>query len=147
MSTSLLDVRLRLPSLILAGIGIADAGYLLVYKLTSNDRMCLGSGDCATVNYSPYSEVYGIPVSLIGLLGYLAIAGVLWLETRSSFFEEHGPLVVFGLSLVGVLFSAYLTYIEAAILHAYCPFCVLSAIVITIIFILSIVRLINRITV
>ncbi|MCS7010510.1 MAG: vitamin K epoxide reductase family protein [Anaerolineales bacterium] len=135
---------LRTLSLILAFIGILDAAYLLIYKLTSNDKMCLGSGDCATVNYSPYSEVYGIPVSLIGLIGYLAIASVLLFETRNRFLVEQGPLLVFGMSLIGLLFSAYLTYIEAAILQAYCPFCIISAIVITLIFILAVIRLIKH---
>jgi len=124
-------------------LGVLDSIYLLIYKFSSNDKLCLGSGDCATVNYSPYSEIYGIPVSLLGVIGYAAIVAVLALESRLRLLQEYGRLANFGMSLVGVLFSAYLTYVEAFILHAYCPFCVTSAIIITVIFIVSIIRLIK----
>ncbi len=137
------DRSLRLATILLAAFGILDSLYLLTYKFTSNDKLCLGSGDCATVNYSPYSEIYGIPVALLGVVGYAAILAILILETRLKLAEEHGRLAVFGISLVGVLFSAYLTYVEAFILHAYCPFCVASAIAITIVFILAMIRLIK----
>jgi len=128
-------------SVIAAILGAADAAYLYIYKLTSNDLMCLGSGDCATINYSRYSEVYGIPVSLLGLLAYLAILGIHALETRNRFFKENGNILIFGLSLIGVLFSAYLTYIEFYVIQAVCPFCVASAIMIALIFIFAMIRL------
>ena len=136
-----MDKKLRWASVILTILGIMDATYLYIYKLSSNDRMCLGSGDCATVNYSRYSEVYGIPVALLGLLAYLIILGISILEIRTTFFKTNANLLIFGISLVGVLFSAYLTYIELFVIFAVCPFCVISAILITLIFILSIIRL------
>jgi len=136
-----MDKKLRWASIILTILGMADAIYLYIYKLSSNDKMCLGSGDCATVNYSRYSEVYGIPVALLGLLAYLAMFAILTLERRTPILEENGNLLIFGISLVGVLFSAYLTYIELFVINAVCPFCVISAIVITLIFIVSIIRL------
>ena len=128
-------------SILISIIGAMDAIYLLVLKLSNNNAMCLGSGDCAAVNASRYSEVYGIPVSLFGILAYLAILGILALESRPRFFKENSNLLVFGLSLAGVLFSAYLTYLEFFVLHAICPFCIISAIAITIIFIISLIRL------
>jgi uncharacterized membrane protein len=136
-----MDKKLRWASIILSLLGMADAAYLYIYKLSSNDRLCLGSGDCATVNYSRYSEVYGIPVALLGLLAYLAILAILVLEKRVPFLKEHGNLIIFGASLVGVLFSAYLTYIELFVIYAVCPFCVISAVLMTLIFIVSIFRL------
>lgn len=137
------DNALRWASLALATLGTIDSVYLLIYKYTSNDKLCLGSGDCATVNYSPYSEIYGIPVALLGIIGYVIMLAILALEPRWEPARQHGRLALFGLSLVGLLFSAYLTYIEAAILHAYCPFCVASAIIIAILFALATVRLIK----
>ncbi len=136
-----MDTKLRWASIILTILGMADAAYLYIYKLSSNDKMCLGSGDCATVNYSRYSEVYGIPVALLGLLAYLAIFSILILEKQFPPLKENGNLLVFGISLVGVLFSAYLTYIELFVIHAVCPFCVASAVVLALIFITSIIRL------
>jgi uncharacterized membrane protein len=106
--------------------------------------MCLGNGGCSTVNASPYSEIYGIPVAAVGLIGYLAIIGSLILENFSSFFEDNGPLLEFGMGLVGVVYSAYLTYLELYVIHAVCPFCVASAITITLCFVFALIRLIKQ---
>jgi uncharacterized membrane protein len=130
-------------SIILSFIGVLDSAYLLIYKISKNNAMCLGNGDCATVNASRYSEIYGIPVSLLGIFAYLAILLFLVFEIRGLLSRENSNLVIFGLALVGVLFSAYLTYIEFYVIHAVCPFCILSAIVIILIFIISITRFIK----
>jgi uncharacterized membrane protein len=143
-SNQLPDRSLRLASIFIAVLGAADALYLLIYKYSSNDRMCLGSGDCATVNYSPYSEIYGIPIALLGLLAYLVLLAILVLEPRVRLLRENGPLAVFGISLAGVAFSAYLTYIELFVIFAVCPFCVVSAVTMTLIFILAIIRLVKQ---
>jgi uncharacterized membrane protein len=128
-------------SLVLTLLGAADAIYLLVLKITQAEVMCVGSHGCITVNNSSYAEVYGIPISVIGLFAYLAIAAILILEPRWKLASDNGPLAVFGISLVGVLYSVYLTYIELYVIFAVCPFCVASAILITLIFILAIIRL------
>ncbi len=133
-----------LAIIILSILGALDALYLLIYKITGNNQMCLGNGGCHNVNFSSYSEIYGIPVSLLGLVAYLVIIAVVFLESRLQFAEENGPLAVFGISLVGVAFSAYLTYLEFFVIHAVCPFCITSAIVITLIFILAVIRLVKH---
>ncbi len=125
-------------------LGAADAVYLLIYKLTGNPHMCLGNGGCHNVNFSPYSEIRGLPVSVFGIAAYLAILCILVLETRVKIAKENGPLAIFGISLCGVAFTAYLTYLEIYVIHAICPFCVVSAIVITFIFILAIIRLVKQ---
>lgn len=131
-------------SIVLSVLGAADAIYLLVLKLTQNELMCVGNHGCITVNNSIYSEIYGFPVSIFGLMGYLAILVILVLEPRWKLAAENGPLTIFGMSIVGVLFSAYLTYIEAFVIFAYCPFCVISAIIMTILFVLAIIRLVKH---
>ena len=128
-------------TLVLAILGAVDSIYLFIYKLTGNPHMCLGNGGCHDVNFSPYSEINGIPVSVFGLCAYLVILCILILEARSKFAKENGPLAIFGISLAGVAFTAYLTYLEIYVIHAICPFCVASAVVITFIFILAIIRL------
>lgn len=130
-------------SIILAVLGIMDSTYLLIYKISKNNAMCLGSGDCSTVNASRYSMIYGIPVSLLGILAYLAILIILILEFRTILSSENATYLVFGSSLVGVLFSVYLTYVEFFVIHAVCPFCIVSAIIITLIFIISTIKLIR----
>jgi uncharacterized membrane protein len=131
-------------TLVLALLGALDATYLLVYKLTNNNAMCLGNGGCHDVNFSPYSVIGGIPVSLFGLAAFLLIAFILILEPRSKIVKENGSLAIFGISLAGVAFTAYLTWLELYVIHAICPFCVASAVLIALIFILAIIRLLKQ---
>ncbi len=136
--------KLYWANLAVAIVGGLIAIYMTIFKLTSNDAMCLGNGGCSTVNASPYSEIYGIPVAVVGLLGYLAILASLLLENYIDFFKDNGPLLGFGMGLVGVVYSAYLTYLEFYVIHAVCPFCVASAISITLCFIFALIRLIKQ---
>ena len=139
-----MDKWLYRISLILAVIGLIISVYMTIYKATANDALCLGSGDCSTVNASRYSEVYGIPVASVGIAGYFAILLIHWYEKRDKFFTRNGPLMIFGMALTGFLFTVYLIYVEAAILRAYCPFCLASQATMTLIFGISIVRLIRQ---
>jgi uncharacterized membrane protein len=138
------EAFLRWASAGFALLGALDAIYLWIYKISNNDRMCLGSGDCATVNYSSYSEIYGIPVAVLGIGAYLLILVIHILETRWRPVEKNGNLLIFGLSLAGVLFSAYLTYIEYFVIFAVCPFCLASAFFILFIFVIAIIRLVKN---
>jgi len=133
--------RLRSASIALTLIGLLDAIYLTWVKLGEQEIFCANIGDCDAVNTSAYSEIAGIPVALLGVGGYLLILLVLLFEDRIASLIDNGPLMLFGLTLVGVLFSAYLTYIEIAVIKAICPYCVLSAICLLILLILAIIRL------
>jgi uncharacterized membrane protein len=135
---------LKWVSIALTILGAADAIYLLVLKYSQSEAMCVGSHGCITVNNSSYSMIYGIPVSLLGLIAYLAIGASLILESYWKHAHNHGPLLTFGATLIGVIFSAYLTWIELLIIHATCPFCLISAVVISIIFILAVIRLVRQ---
>lgn len=134
--------KLRIWSLVIAGIGLLNAVYLIILKYTNNKGMCLqGIGDCWSVNISRYSMVGGIPVAVLGAIGFLAIITLLLLESKEGFLREQGVLINFGLTLIGVLFSAYLTYLEIAVIRAICPFCVLSAICMVVLFGLTLARI------
>ena len=124
-----------------AVIGIIDALYLSYVKIAHQEVYCGGSGACDTVNNSPYAEISGIPIAYLGLGAYILILVLLFLEKRGEFWANYSPMIVFGMTLAGMLYSIYLTYIELAVLHAVCPYCVVSAIAITVLFILSLVRL------
>jgi uncharacterized membrane protein len=139
-----MDKWLYRISVVLVLIGLAVSIYMTIYKVTSNNAMCLGSGDCSTVNASRYAEVYGIPVATIGIAGYFAILLTHWYERRDKFFEKNGPMLIFGMALTGFLFTLYLIYVEFALLNAICPFCLTSQISMTIIFIISVIRLIRQ---
>ena len=128
----------------LAILGVLVSIYMTIYKLTDNPIMCLGNGGCSTVNSSRYAEVYHIPVAAIGIIGYLAILAALLLEHRNAFFGANGTILIFGLALVGFLFTVYLVYVEFALIHALCPFCVTSQITMTVLFILAVIRLVRQ---
>ena len=139
-----MDKSLYRISIALVLIGLAVSIYMTIYKLTDNSAMCLGSGDCSVVNASRYSEVNGIPVAVIGVAGYGAMLALLYLEKRSAYFKENGTLLIFGLCLTGFLFNLYLIYVEINLIKAFCPFCITSQIAMSLIFILSIIRLVRQ---
>ena len=139
-----MDKWLYRSSVVLVVLGVLVSIYMTIYKLTSNDSMCLGSGDCSTVNASKYAEVNGIPVAVIGMIGYLAILAVHFFETRNSFFKQNGTLMIFGMALTGFLFTVWLIYVEVALLKALCPFCLTSQAAMTLIFMIAVIRLIKQ---
>jgi len=128
----------------LAVLGLLVSIYMTIYKILNADAMCLGSGDCSTVNASTYSEVNGIPVAVFGVIGYAAILAVHFLEKRNRFFKQNGTLLIFGMALTGFLFTLWLIYVEVAILKALCPFCVTSQTAMTLIFMIAVIRLIRQ---
>ena len=139
-----MDKWLYRTSVALVVLGLLVSIYMTIYKVTSNDSMCLGSGDCSTVNASKYSEVNKIPVAVFGVIGYLAILAVHYFENRNRFFKQNSTLMIFGMSLTGFIFTVWLIYVEVALLKAICPFCVTSQVAMTIIFIIAVTRLIRQ---
>src|SRR5512140_2337651 len=98
-----MDKWLYRISLALAILGVLVSVYMTIFKLTENPNMCLGNGGCSTVNNSKYAMIYGIPVAVFGVGGYLSILALLLLEHRNLLLAENGTLVVFGLCLIGFL--------------------------------------------
>jgi uncharacterized membrane protein len=128
-------------TVMLAASGFLVSLYLTWIKVTNNTVACAGIGDCDAVNGSRYSEVAGIPIALLGMLGYLAIGCALVAELRWPQADWSLRLGIFGMALAGTLYSAYLTYVEVAVLRAVCPYCVISAICMVGILMLSVLRL------
>lgn len=120
----------------LAGAGVS--AYLLSFRLMEQPVVCFTGSGCAEVNASPFAELFGIPVSALGLLLYLMLGALalLW-RVRATNTPESVRLTVFALALTGFLFSAYLTWVEAFVLHAYCSWCLISFGIITVILALA----------
>jgi uncharacterized membrane protein len=127
--------RIEITLIALAIIGLLVSVYMTIYKITSNDNMCIGSKDCSVVNASRYSELYGIPVAVFGILGYAAILAVLLFERNPGFFSQNGTML---------LFTLYLIFLEIAVIKAYCPFCIASQATMTVIFFLSVIRVVRQ---
>jgi uncharacterized membrane protein len=126
-------------------IGLIDAGYLSYGKLVQAQLYCTpGLGNCNLVNASQWSHIFGIPVAYLGFLSYLAILLLKIFGKKIKIVAPYQEYLLFFITLVGVLFSGYLTYIEAAVLHTYCQWCVVSAIMISVLFILSVIKLARR---
>jgi len=113
----------------LAAAGLAVSVYLWMGKRGDAPLVCGFLGDCISVNASPYSEVFGIPVAALGAVMYLflaASAAVLLVARPNEALAEALTLAGFIIALAGALFSLYLTAIEAFVLRAYCIWCLIS---------------------
>ena len=134
---------LRLASIVLAVLGALVAGYMTWAELSGNETVCLDAGtiDCRAVQESAYAETLGVPVAVLGLLGFLAILAVLVLEDQVPILAAYGRTLVVGMALFGVIFQTYLTYIEASVLNKWCQWCVTSYVIITAVFVIGVVRL------
>ena len=117
--------RLTLAILVLCLLGIADAGYLTYVHYAGLKVLCLASGGCETVQASTWSKLAGVPVAVLGLIGYIVILGSLAVRT------ELGRAAGFACALIGFGFSMYLTYRELFSIHAICQWCVASAVLMT----------------
>lgn len=119
------DRRLRLGIGALAAAGLAISAYLTYERARGRAPSCVIGGSCATVQASRYSEVAGVPVAVLGLVGYSAL---IWSALLGG---AGGRLIGLTAGLVGVGFSAWLTYVELGIIDAICPWCVASALIVT----------------
>jgi uncharacterized membrane protein len=127
---------LRITMIVLTALGLAVAAYLTYIHYAGIKPLCgRNGGGCEIVQTSQYSKLAGVPVALIGLLGYIAILGsLLARETETTRFAT----VAF--TVVGFGFSAYLTYRELFSIHHICEYCVSSAVIVTILMCLAVWR-------
>jgi uncharacterized membrane protein len=123
-------------ALALAGIFISL--YLTLYKIGVIGELSCSIGSCETVNLSKWSRFLGLPVAAWGLFFYIDVFAIAMIGTMPRFENETlVSLVLTAETAVGVLFSAWLTYLELAVIHAICIWCVTSAAVVTLIFLTS----------
>lgn len=129
--------ELAVPVLSLAGLFVA--GYLTYVETAQVSAVCGPVGDCNTVQQSPYARLFGVvPVGMLGVAAYLVILAA-WL---TGLYAAGRParlatLVLFATTLVGTLFSIYLTFLEPFVIGATCAWCLASAVIITSLFWLS----------
>jgi len=138
--------RTALLQIVLSAAGVVVAVVLTSfhYSPATAAALCTGAGGCETVNTSPYSTIAGIPIAVLGMGAYVAIGALAFLSTREGALAEQAHLAVFGVSLAGVLYSVYLTYLEIFVIRAICPWCVVSALIMTAIWISSVADLVRR---
>jgi uncharacterized membrane protein len=128
------DRRLRLVIGVLAAVGVAVAGYLTYARLTHTDVACT-TGGCEAVQSSRYAEVAGIPVAVLGLAAYAAILATAF---STSELARAGAAAI---ALGGAAFSAYLLYVQFALIEELCQWCLVSDAVIGLLAIATLLRL------
>ena len=117
------------PALVVAGLAVA--GYLAYVETASVDAVCGPLGNCNAVQQSEYAQVFGMPIGIIGVVGYSAL-GALWLVQRRAA-ARRADMARVGMAAIavgGVAFSAYLTFLEPFVIGATCAWCLASAVVI-----------------
>jgi len=138
-STAGNEKTLRFTAGALCVLGLAIAGYVAYKAVILNELPpCVaGSSGCAVVENSEYSHIFGIHVSIFGVIGYALILGTtVWQGDRAR-------VAAFALSLIGFGFSLYLTYLELWTIKAICQWCVGSAVVMTLLFIVNTTRVMS----
>ena len=131
--------RMIIAALSLGGVGLAT--YLSMYKLGLIGTLACTVGHCETVNLSKYATLMGVPVAVWGLGFYVTLFAVALAGTTERFVDapwvSHAVLALTGW---GVIFSTYLTYLELFVINAVCMFCVISACLVTVIFLVSVLE-------
>lgn len=133
---------------IIAILGLILSVFLLKeHYASSGSSFCDFSSriNCDVVNKSPYASLFGIPIALLGLFYYLGILLFALIPERLAAVMTDGDgeflsIIFAGYTLFGFIFSLYLTFIEAFLLGVWCPFCVCSALLATILFVTAVAR-------
>lgn len=127
----------------LALAGFLVSLYLWLWKLGVVGSLACGpGGGCEYVQTSPYAMLFGIPVAFYGVSGYLVLLVISLIGLQPRWVPRREPTVALvALSGAAVGFTAYLTYLEAAVIHAWCQWCLVSAGIISAIFLTSLAGL------
>ncbi|MGI8711898.1 MAG: vitamin K epoxide reductase family protein [Solirubrobacteraceae bacterium] len=132
--------KLRRAMLVVTVLGIALAIYLVYVHYSGTQPACTAGQACLKVQTSQWSKLAGVPVALIGLIGYISILASLLVADR-----EQSRLATLALTVIGFGFSGYLTYRELFSIHAICEECAASAVFLTILFVCAAIRYVTTV--
>lgn len=127
---------LRVALAAVSVLGLALAVYLTVVRFSGGDLACVVGGGCEVVQNSEYATLLGIPVPVLGIVGY---AGFL---VSAAIAGPPGRALGLFNGLVAAAFSGWLTYVEAFILRAWCTWCVASAVLVSIATVIAVARVV-----
>jgi uncharacterized membrane protein len=132
---------------LLALTGLSVAAYLSGVELTGGSAVCGPVGDCNLVHTSVYARLFGIPIGLIGVAGYVSILGS-WVVARRSdgMLGRVARIGLIAVAITGTLFSVYLTFLEPFVLGATCAWCLASAVIIGAILVMATASSFHRVT-
>ena len=130
------DRRLRAAILVLSALGAGVAGYLTVAHLAHVQVAC-ATGGCETVQTSRYAELVGVPVAALGVVGYVVLAA------SAASGGDPARVLGFAAALAGLSFAAYLLYVQAVVLDAYCQWCLASDAILVLLVPLTLLRVVR----
>jgi uncharacterized membrane protein len=131
-------VTRRMVIALLALVGVFLALYLTLYKMGYIGHLACATGSCERVQSSRWSVLLGMPVAAWGVVFYAATFGVAFAGTQERWSESRGvSWVLFALTGWGVLFTTYLTWLELFVIRGICLYCVSSATLVVVLFVIS----------
>lgn len=123
-------------------VGLLVATYLWLWRVGALGTLACGTGGCETVQLSEHARLFGLPVAFFGVLGYAALLAVSLTGLQPRWIGRRGPtLVLLGMAAAGVVFTGYLTYLEAFVIRAWCRWCLVSAGIIVAVFVAAVLGL------
>lgn len=132
--------RMAIAVLSLAGFFVAF--YLLAHHLGWVGSLMCGVGDCATVQASKWAKMGPLPVPLLGVGGYVALLAVSMFGIQPAGIDSRAvSVVLLAFATIAFGLSVWFTYLEAFVIHAWCQWCVVSAILCTLIFLAALPEL------
>jgi uncharacterized membrane protein len=132
------EATLRRIIAFVAALGIGVATYITIADSGGGAPACLaGGGGCETVANSSYSHIAGVNIAIFGIVGYVVLLGTAFVV------NDLARFVGFATALGGFGFSIYLTYLEIFKIEAICQWCVASAVLMTVLFLLNATRLVG----
>ena len=131
-------MKYRMGTAVLSLTGLLISAYLWMFKHGYIGSLACGTGECATVQLSPYSRFLGVDVSLLGAVAYTVLLGLALVGLQPAWQDRREPArATLLLATGGVAFAAYLTGLELFVIHAICRWCVASAVIITLVLLLA----------
>jgi len=132
-------MKLYFTAAVVSLLGLADAIYLTVEHVTGQSVRCTIVAGCSEVLSSQYAVMAGVPLALIGAAAYF---GVFSLSTLAAFGYRIAGTLLTVLVVLMFLFSLWLIYLQAFVIHAFCQFCLLSAAITTALTVIVLIRVI-----
>lgn len=117
---------------VLAGVGLGVAAYLAFVETASVEAVCGPVGDCNTVQRSAFARLFGVPIGVLGVAGYVAILVAWAIGTRAAPRAARvARVAMIAMTFAGIAFSIYLTFLEPFVIGATCAWCLTSAVLMT----------------
>jgi uncharacterized membrane protein len=132
--------RLSVASLVLAVVGLAISGYLTYVHYNIDALVCAGGG-CEVVQQSKYSEIMGLPIAMLGLGMFLGVIALIVVREKMVDYAYLANAGIMLLLVSGLIYFAYLTYLEMNVIYAWCQWCVATSIVTLMLFIVEAIRM------